>query len=226
MTACFDTVIFDLDGTLLNSIDDLTDSINNALGQCGFQKHTTKEVQGYVGDGVDMLVRRALPQNADQVDYNAVYSAFIAIYSENMYNKTQPYLGIPELITELCQRGAKMAVVSNKFQDAVTPLIQDYFGDCIPVSVGTDENTPKKPDPSGVLKAMEALGSVRERTIYMGDSDVDILTAKNAGVFSVACTWGLRDRTVLEAAHPDALIDSPIALLPLLEGNNKALNQK
>lgn len=217
MAAYFDTVIFDLDGTLLNSIDDLTDSINKALGQCGFPKHTKKEVQGCVGDGVDMLVRRALPQNADQVDYNAVYNAFVAIYSENMYNKTQPYLGIPELISELRRRGVKMAVVSNKFQGAVTPLIEDYFGDCIPVSVGADEDTPKKPDPSGVLKAMEQLGSVHEHTIYMGDSDVDILTAKNAGVFSVACTWGLREKAVLEAACPDAMIDSPLALLPLLD---------
>lgn len=217
MTAHFDTVIFDLDGTLLDSIDDLADSINNALGQCGFPKHTTKEIQSYVGDGVDMLVRRALPQNADQVDYNAVHTAFVAIYSENMFNKTQPYLGIPELIAELCQRGVKMAVVSNKFQDAVTPLIEDYFGDCITVSVGADENTPIKPDPSGVLKAMEQLGSVREQTIYMGDSDVDILTAKNAGVFSVACTWGLRDRAILEAASPDAIIDCPQAILPFIK---------
>ena len=217
MTAHFDTVIFDLDGTLLDSIDDLADSINKALGQCGFPKHTTKEIQSYVGDGVDMLVRRALPQNADQVDYNAVHKAFVSIYSENMFNKTQPYLGIPELIAELCQRGVKMAVVSNKFQDAVTPLIEDYFGDCITVSVGADENTPIKPDPSGVLKAMEQLGSVREQTIYMGDSDVDILTAKNAGVFSVACTWGLRDRAVLEAASPDVIIDSPQAILPFIK---------
>ncbi len=217
MTAHFDTVIFDLDGTLLDSIDDLADSINNALGQCGFPKHTTKEIKSFVGDGVDMLVRRALPQNADQVDYNAVRNAFVSIYSENMFNKTQPYLGIPELIGELCQRGIKMAVVSNKFQGAVTTLIEDYFGDCITVSVGADENTPIKPDPSGVLKAMEQLDSKREHTIYMGDSDVDILTARNAGVFSVACTWGFRDRLVLEAAHPDVLIDSPLALLPLLE---------
>lgn len=217
MTAHFDTVIFDLDGTLLDSIDDLADSINNALGQCGFPKHTTKEIQSYVGDGVDMLVRRALPQNADQVDYNAVHKAFVSIYSENMFNKTQPYLGIPELIAELCQRGVKMAVVSNKFQDAVTPLIEDYFGDCITVSVGADENTPIKPDPSGVLKAMEQLGSVREQTVYMGDSDVDVLTAKNAGVFSVACTWGLRDRAILEAASPDAIIDSPQDILPFIK---------
>ena len=217
MTTRFDTVIFDLDGTLLNSLDDLTDSINDALARCGFAKHTTKEVKGFVGDGVDMLVRRALPPNADQADYNAVYSAFVNIYSDNMYNKTQPYLGIPELIVELNRRCIKMAVVSNKFQGAVTPLIEDYFGDSISVSVGADENTPKKPDPSGILKAMAQLDSVREHTIYMGDSDVDILTAKNAGVFSVACTWGLRDKNVLEAAHPNAIIDAPLALLHLLD---------
>lgn len=217
MATRFNTVIFDLDGTLLNSIEDLTDSINYALGRCGFPKHTIKEVKSYVGDGVDMLVRRALPSNADQVDYGAVYNAFIADYAENMSNKTQPYLGIPELIAELCRRGVKMAVVSNKYQDAVTPLIEDYFGDCISISVGADENTPKKPNPSGVLKAIEQLRSVREQTIYIGDSDVDVLTAKNAGVFSVACTWGLRNRAVLEAAQPDVLIDTPLALLPLLD---------
>ncbi len=217
MLTKFDTVIFDLDGTLLNSIDDLTDSVNEALSRCGFPKHSTQEVKGYVGNGVDTLVRLALPPSADQVDYNAVYKAFINIYAKNMNNKTQPYLGIPELLTELCRRSIKMAVVSNKFQDAVTPLIEDYFGDCIPISVGADENTPKKPDPSGVLRAMEQLGSVRERTIYMGDSDVDVLTARNAGVFSVACSWGLRDKAVLEAARPDALIDTPLALLSLLD---------
>ena len=216
MAADFDTVIFDLDGTLLDSIDDLTDSINQALSQCGFPKHSTQEVKAYVGDGVDMLVRRALPPKADQVDYNAVYNAFIGIYEKNMYNKTQPYLGIPELLAELCRRGVKMAVVSNKFQKAVTPLIEDYFGDCIAVSVGADANTPKKPDPIGVLKAMEQLSSVRERTVYMGDSPVDVLTARNAGVFSVACTWGLREKATLEAARPDALIDTPLALLALL----------
>lgn len=218
MAADFDTVIFDLDGTLLDSIDDLTDSINKALSQCGFPKHSIQEVKAYVGDGVDMLVRRALPPKADQVDYNAVYNAFINIYAQNMYNKTQPYLGIPELLAELCRRGVKMAVVSNKFQKAVTPLIEDYFGDCIAVSVGADENTPKKPDPGGVLKAMEQLGSVRERTIYMGDSAVDVLTARNAGVFSIACAWGLREKATLEAAHPDVLIDTPLALLALLGG--------
>ncbi len=217
MKTLFDTVIFDLDGTLLNSIDDLTDSINDALGRCGFAKHTVKEVKGFVGDGVDMLVRRALPPNADQTDYNAVYNAFVSIYSDNMYNKTQPYLGIPELIGELSRRGIKMAVVSNKFQDAVTPLIEDYFGSSISVAVGADQNTPKKPDPSGVLKAMAQLGSVREQTIYIGDSDVDVLTAKNAGVFSVACTWGLRDKAVLKAAQPDVLIDFPLALLQFLD---------
>lgn len=217
MATRFDTVIFDLDGTLLNSIEDLTDSINHALGRCGFPKHAVREVKNYVGDGVDMLVRRALPSNADQVDYCAVYNAFIADYAENKSNKTQPYLGVPELIVELCRRGVKMAVVSNKYQDAVTSLIEDYFGDCISVSVGADENTPKKPNPSGVLKAVEQLGSLREQTIYIGDSDVDVLTAKNAGVFAVACTWGLRDRAVLEAAYPDALIDTPLALLPLLD---------
>lgn len=217
MFANFDTVIFDLDGTLLNSIEDLTDSVNEALSRCGFPRHSVQEVKNYVGDGVDMLVRRALPPSADQVDYNAVYKAFINIYAKNMNNKTQPYLGIPELLAELCRRGIKMAVVSNKFQDAVTPLIEDYFGDCIPISVGADENTPKKPDPSGVLKAMEQLGSVRERTIYMGDSDVDVLTARSAGVFSVACTWGLREKAVLKAARPDTLIDTPLALLSILD---------
>ncbi|MFV0497512.1 MAG: HAD family hydrolase [Candidatus Fimivivens sp.] len=219
MATYFDTVIFDLDGTLLNSIDDLADSINMALEQCGFLTHTTKEVQRYVGDGVEMLVRRALPHSAVQADYNAVYNAFSTIYAENMYNKTRPYPGILELLAQLSGCGVQMAVVSNKFQAAVTPLIQSYFGDYIGVSVGTDENTPTKPDPSGVLKAMQALGAVRERTVYMGDSDVDIMTAKNAGVFSVACTWGLRDITVLQAAQPDVLIDSPTALLPLLQSS-------
>lgn len=217
MAADFDTVIFDLDGTLLNSIDDLTDSINMALSQCGFPKHTLEEVKHYIGDGAEMLVRRALPPKADEADYKAVYNAFIQIYSKNMYNKTQPYMGIPELLAELCRRGVKMAVVSNKFQAAVAPLVADYFGGRFPVVVGADANTPKKPDPSGVLKAMAQLGSAPEHTIYLGDSPVDVLTARGAGVFAVACTWGLRERTTLEAVRPNAIIDTPQALLSVLD---------
>ena len=217
MPNCFDTVIFDLDGTLLDSLDDLADSVNQALAKCGFPRFTRKEIRGFVGNGADELIRSTLPQGASRVDYDSVYKLFIEIYTMNMCNKTQPYLGIPELLAELCGRNIKMAVVSNKPQHAVSLLMTDYFDDLITVALGADANTPKKPDPAGLIKAMTQLGTSPERTIYMGDSEIDIVTAKNANVFSVGCTWGFRDRAVLAIEKPDAIIESPLDILPILE---------
>lgn len=213
MAQTYDTVIFDLDGTLLDTLDDLTDSVNAALRQCGLRPHTRDEICSYVGDGVKMLIRRALPENSDETEYQAVMDAYLDHYRNNMQNKTQPYLGIPELLEALHARHVKMAVVSNKHDEAVSGLVHDYFGDWIGQAVGAGEGVPTKPDPSGLQKAMALLGSTAEHTLYMGDSGVDIVTAKNAGVLAVGCAWGFRGRAALEAANADVVIDSPTDLL-------------
>lgn len=211
----FDTIVFDLDGTLLNTLDDLADSVNFALERCGFPLRTRDEVRRFVGNGIDMLIRRAIAPKEDEESFERVRGVFKEHYAVNMKNKTRPYDGINELLKELCDRKIKMAVVSNKHHAAVAPLIADYFGEYIHLAVGVDENTPKKPNPAGALKAVSLLESSRETTVYVGDSDVDIQTAKNAGLFSVGCTWGFRDRELLEKNGADVIIDSPAELLKL-----------
>jgi len=213
----FDTIIFDLDGTLLNTLDDLADSINAALRHCGYPTHTTAEVRRFIGNGAEMLVRRALAPVEDEQAVKTVHASFNEIYGKNMKNKTAPYGGINAVLALFKQNGIKMAVVSNKPHFAVVPLIADYFGQYIGTAIGADENTPEKPDPTGTLKALAALGSERSRTVYMGDSNVDIFTAKNAGLFALGCSWGFRDRDELLQSGADMVIDSP-AELPRLFG--------
>lgn len=215
MQKTFDTIIFDLDGTLLNTLDDLADSVNFALGRCGFPLRTRDEVRRFVGNGIDMLIRRAIAPNDEEQSFEQVRAVFKEHYAVNMKNKTRPYDGINGLLKELCDRKIKMAVVSNKHHSAVAPLIADYFGEYIHLAVGVDESTPKKPDPTGALKAVSLLNGNKEHTVYVGDSDVDIQTAKNAGLFSVGCTWGFRDRELLEKNGADVIIDSPAELLKL-----------
>ena len=213
----FDSIIFDLDGTLLNTLDDLADSINAALIRCGYPDHTTEEVRGFIGNGAEMLVKRALSPIEDADAVKTVLAAFSEIYAKNLKNKTAPYYGIEEVLKLFKNSGIKMAVVSNKPHTAVVPLIADYFGEYINTAIGADKDTPEKPDPTGALKALKALGSEKSRTVYMGDSDVDIFTAKNAGLFALGCSWGFRDRDELINAGADKVIDSPFDL-PALFG--------
>ena len=181
----FDAIIFDLDGTLLNTLDDLADSINAALKRCGYPTHTTAEVRRFIGNGAEMLVRRAIAPVDGEDAVKTVLSAFKEIYGKNMKNKTAPYGGINDVLALFKQNGIKMAVVSNKPHFAVVPLIEEYFGRYIGTAIGADENTPEKPDPTGALKALAAIGAEKSRTVYMGDSNVDIFTAKNAGLFAL-----------------------------------------
>lgn len=211
----FDTIIFDLDGTLLNTLDDLADSMNAALARCGLPQRTRDEIRRFVGNGIELLVRRSIAPKNDEATFNAAHAAFSEIYAKNMKNKTRPYDGIYDMLKALSQHGVKMAVVSNKDHSAVVPLIADYFGEYISVAVGADKNTPKKPDPTGALKAMAQLGSDISTTVYMGDSDVDIQTAHNAKMFALGCSWGLREREVLQNAKADMIIDSPSEVLKL-----------
>ena len=211
----FKAIIFDLDGTLLNTLDDLADSVNAALSKFGHPVRTVDEIRSFVGNGVELLIRRALAPVDEPDEIEQVYKAFSAIYSANMKNKTAPYPGINEVLSALKQKDVKMAVVSNKFHKAVVPLIKDYFGEYIPLAIGADENTPKKPDPTGTLKAVELMGVDKETTVYIGDSDVDIITAKNANLFALGCTWGFRDRELLQQSGADMIIDSPEEMLKL-----------
>lgn len=211
-----DTVIFDLDGTLLNTLEDLKDSTNYALRQFGYPEHSLDDVRRFVGNGVQKLIERAIPDGIENSDFQNCLKIFKENYAENMYNKTAPYTGIPELLRQLKDNGFKTAVVSNKFDMAVKHLCKTYFGDLIPVAIGESENVRKKPAPDSVFRAIELLKSTPETSIYCGDSDVDVYTARNAGLKCIGVTWGFRSRELLEAEGADYIVDSPVQILELL----------
>ena len=211
-----DTVVFDLDGTLLNTLDDLMDSVNFALGKCGFPSRSYEEVRAFVGNGVRLLVERAVPVGTDKKDADKVFDIFTAHYDKNMENKTRPYDGVHELLAALKARGIKTAIVSNKYDSAVKQLAEKLFGDMIDEAVGESKTVAKKPAPDGVLAALAKLGSDKSDAVYIGDSDVDAETAKNSGLDFIGVTWGFRDHSLLETFPHIAIVDRPEEILPLL----------
>lgn len=205
-------VIFDLDGTLLNTLEDLKDSTNFAMREFGYCERTLEEVRKFVGNGVRKLIERAVPKTCDKID--ECLQCFKKNYSENMYNKTAPYEGIVELLQILQKKGIKTAVVSNKFDAAVKELCEKYFNGLIDIAIGQSDDVPAKPSPISVFKAMEMFEVDKNSTIYVGDSDVDVQTAKNAGLPCVGVTWGFRDRENLKDA--DFIIDNPCDIIDII----------
>ena len=212
----YDTVIFDLDGTLLNTIEDLTDSVNFALGLYGFPHKSLEKIRSFVGNGAARLIELSIPDGASNPMYEKCFVDFRNHYSMNMRNKTDAYEGIMELLRQLLEKKYKIAIVSNKFDTAVKELNKIYFEKYIKVAIGESEKVSKKPAPDTVFKALEELGSVTDKSVYVGDSEVDVKTAKNAGVICVGVTWGFRNRKVLEQNGADYIIDTPQELLKII----------
>lgn len=212
----YDTVIFDLDGTLLNTLEDLTDSVNAALARYGFPARKAAEVRQFAGNGVARLIALSIPDGTDNPRFQECLADFRSLYAKNMQNKTKPYPGIPTLLRQLSDRHYKLAIVSNKFDQAVKGLNRTYFDAYIKIAIGESEHIAKKPAPDAVYKALEELGSTPDRAVYVGDSEVDVQTAKNAGMVCVGVTWGFRDRAVLEREGADHRIDRPEELLDLV----------
>lgn len=204
-----DAVIFDLDGTLLNTLEDLKESTNYALLQFAFPIRTLEEVRTFVGNGVRKLIERAVPKNCDTETVEKCLSIFKEHYAKNMYNHTAPYNGILEMLENLHKNNFKIGVVSNKFDAAVKELCKKYFSDLIDIAIGQFDNVPPKPSPEGVLKAMRELDC--KNAIYVGDSDVDILTAKNANLPCIGVSWGFRDKETLQDA--DFIVDNPQSII-------------
>lgn len=188
-------IIFDLDGTLLDTLDDLHAAVNHTMAQFNCPPRTLEEVRQFVGNGVDQLVRLSLPGKDTDPDVDEVIAAYRSYYNAHCQERTGPYAGIPEALSALATE-YPLAVVSNKPDSAVKPLCWEYFGPLY--SLGERQGTPRKPAPDMVLKAMAAIGV--EKCVYVGDSEVDILTAKNAGVPCLSVTWGFRDEDALRAA--------------------------
>ena len=213
----YDFYIFDLDGTILDTLDDLADGVNYALAAHGFPQRTRAEVQAFVGNGYRVLMERAVGERAACGVIDEVVKTFTAYYAEHSQVKTKPYDGIIELLQTLNARGAKCAVVSNKFNGAVQTLIPAYFGGVFAAAFGSDESVglKRKPAPDTVFAVMETLGATAENTVYIGDSDVDLQTAKNAGLPCIAVTWGFRDKEFLKAHGATVFADKPCEIANL-----------
>jgi phosphoglycolate phosphatase len=212
----YNTVIFDLDGTLLNTLDDLTDSVNYGLQQFGFPTRNKSEVRQFVGNGIRKLMERSVPSGTSSDKVEQCLSTFVEYYSNNLQNKTKPYDGICEILNALKRQGYHLAIVSNKYDAAVKSLCNDYFRDYIQVAIGESSSVGKKPAPDSLYAALNELGSEKASAIYVGDSEVDVQTAHNAGIPCIGVTWGFRDKEVLQSEGADRIIDSPYQLLEFL----------
>ena len=215
-----EAVIFDLDGTLLNTLEDLCDAVNVALKTNDMPERTLEEVRQFVGNGVRTLMVRAVPDGEDNPLFEKTFSDFKEYYEVHCKDKTGPYRGIVELMEVLHSREIKMAIVSNKIDSAVKELNDFYFSEYTEVAIGEMEGVARKPAPDTALKALKELDVPAERAIYVGDSDVDIETARNAGIECVSVTWGFRDRTFLLEHGATKLIDYPLQLLQCMERKN------
>lgn len=196
-------VIFDLDGTLLNTLDDLANAGNYALSVQGFDIHPIEKYKYFVGNGIPKLIERILPQNTDQEAFKKTYEAFCSYYKKHMNDCTHPYDGINEMLERLKKCAIKLFIVTNKSDSFAKEIVKRYFGDLIDKVYGSIEGLPKKPDPYMVNKAICHSGIKNEEILYVGDSDVDMQTAENAGLKSCGVLWGFRERNELEAAGAD-----------------------
>lgn len=212
----YEAVVFDLDGTLLNTLDDLRDSVNYALAKKNYPLRTIDEVRSFVGNGVEKLVLRAVPEGTSNEDAMETLAIFKEHYKENSQNKTKPYEGIMELLKELKDKEFKMAIVSNKFNDAVKDLNKEFFSEYIEFAYGECETIRKKPNPDAVFKALEDLMVEKHQAVYVGDSDVDIQTAENSGLDCISVSWGFRTRQELEMSGAISIIDEPMDLMDII----------
>ncbi len=205
----FDTYIFDLDGTLLNTLNDLAASTNAALRMHNMPERTLEEVRLFVGNGVKKLMERAVPGGLDNPDFEATYADFRQHYMLHNLDTTQPYPGVMDMLRSLKSRNKRIAVVSNKFYAATQELCRHFFGDLVEVAIGEREDIRKKPAPDTVIEALRQLNVDRKRAVYIGDSDVDIMTALNGDMPCISVLWGFRDKDFLIEHNATILIESP-----------------
>lgn len=212
----FETAIFDLDGTILDTLDDLCNSVNFALSKNGLPTRNREEVRAFVGNGIRLLIERAVPYDTDPETVDRCFEDFKTNYKNNSANFTKPYEGTEEVLKRLKLSGVKLAVVSNKADFAVQGLMSDYFSGIFDFATGEKDGVRRKPCPDSVFAAMRFLESDEKNTVYIGDSQVDIETARNAGLPCIAVTWGFRDKKVLEKLEPEYIIDKPSQITEII----------
>ncbi|VEU82394.1 HAD family hydrolase [Acholeplasma hippikon] len=212
------TILFDLDGTILDTLMDLTNAVNHTLRKFGYKERTAKQVRSFLGNGAKQLILKSLDGDESQLD--EVLSYYMPYYEANSECLTKPYEGIEELLKKL-KHNYKLGVVSNKHQKAVEKIIEKYFPNIFDVVIGEQQGVPKKPAPDMLFNALKGLNANIENTIFIGDSEVDIQTGKNAGMDVIAVAWGFRDKDELIDHEPNYLIDEVNDILLLLEGIDK-----
>lgn len=205
-------VIFDLDGTLLNTLGDLASSVNFALRSCGYPERSIDEVRSFIGNGVIMLMHRSVPENTGAEDEKRCFEKFRAHYLEHMEDTTAPYEGVNGLISALCAKGIGTAVVSNKLDAAVKSLCKKHFP-LLNCAFGVTQESERKPSAANVFRALSLLGIRSGEALYVGDSEVDVQTAQNAGLEMVGVTWGYRSGKLLLSCGAKALVDRPEEIL-------------
>lgn len=201
--------IFDLDGTILDTLEDMADAVNYALGEYDYPLRTIEEVRRFVGNGIRKLIERAVPAGLAPEEISRVHQAFSVYYQQHCADKTRPYEGIVPLLQRLRAAGCLTAVVSNKPDVAVQPLCRQYYEGLFDFAVGEREGIRRKPAPDAVLEVLRRLEVDAADAIYIGDSEVDIQTAANAGLDCIVVTWGFRDRAYLESQGGRRFVDSP-----------------
>ena len=211
----YNTYIFDLDGTILDTLLDLANAVNFSMRSKGFPERTVDEVRSFIGNGIKVLIKRAVPQETSEKDYAEALEIFTKYYIEHIADYTKPYDGIIDVINELKSKGCKTAVVSNKAHFAAQAVVKDFFGDIFDVVVGKMDEFPSKPEPDSLLYTIKNLGVKAEDCIYIGDSDVDVLTAHNAGLPCIGVTWGNRDEDVLLASGAEFIAHTPKEILDI-----------
>lgn len=212
----YDGVIFDLDGTLLNTLEDLKNSVNYVLSVCGMPQRSYEEVRHFVGNGVKRLMELSVPGGFDNPDFERAYGLFREHYVKHCNDLTDLYPGIRELLRTLKREGFRMAIVSNKYYEGVQALKEQYFTEYLDVAIGEKEGIRKKPAPDTVLAALKELGLAKERAVYVGDSEVDLATAKNTGMDCITVGWGFRTRAEQERAGAKVFVDQPMEIMELL----------
>ena len=210
-------VIFDLDGTLLNTLGDLRAATNHALEVRGLPPHSMEEIRQFIGNGIRLRICRAMPEGTPEAQIDAAQADSTATYAAHIHDRTVPYDGIPQLLTALRKRGIKVAVLSNKIDSASQQLIDYFFPEKTDVVFGEHVGVPRKPDPTSCRMVMQQLGVQPEQVLYVGDSGTDMQTAKNAGLYAVGVTWGFRSKEVLLKYGADVLVHRPEQILQILD---------
>ena len=213
----FDAVVFDLDGTILDTLPDLVELTNAVMRAGGFPTHTTEEVLTYVGGGIDVLLQRALPHGTSPEDIAACRKLWVELYPQYGYELTKPYPGMDAALAQMKAAGLKLGVLSNKFDGAAREVVETYFPQTFDLVRGESTITPRKPDPTGLLAMIADLGTIPKRTAYVGDSGAtDMAVARFAGAYAIGVTWGYQPAETLIEHGARVLVDSPAQLVELV----------